>query len=159
MASLGILTAPFWWSVQQKWKAHGGKYIIVYKLTNVVLFSQFSSVSWPIGSSTGHEGRFSRDSLPIFSAGGPCEQFWQWPGCRLFHVILLLHGQTWEFHLWRRYFSIVLSLLQVGAIKLTGTGKTQIQKKKKKELKIESVMICIYMGKSDNFTYDHNTFL
>ena len=37
---------------------------------------QFSSVSWPIRSSRGHEGRFSRDPLPVFSAGGPREQFW-----------------------------------------------------------------------------------
>ena len=37
---------------------------------------QFSSVPRPIGSSEGHEGRFSRDPLPVFSAGGPYEQFW-----------------------------------------------------------------------------------
>ena len=28
---------------------------------------------WVVGV---HEGRFSRDALPVFSAGGPCEQFW-----------------------------------------------------------------------------------
>ena len=33
----------------------------------------FSSVSWPIGSSGGHEGRFSRNLLPVLSAGGHCE--------------------------------------------------------------------------------------
>ena len=35
----------------------------------------------------GHEGRFSRDSLPVFSAGGPCEQFWHCQGCPLFDVV------------------------------------------------------------------------
>ena len=37
---------------------------------------QFSSVPWPIGSSGGLEGQSSRDPLPVFSAGSPCEQFW-----------------------------------------------------------------------------------
>ena len=40
----------------------------------------FTSVPWPIGSSGWHEGRFSRDSLPVFSAGGHCEQFWHGQG-------------------------------------------------------------------------------
>ena len=35
----------------------------------------------------GHEGRFSRDFLPVFSAVGPCEQFWHEQGCPLFDVI------------------------------------------------------------------------
>ena len=42
---------------------------------------------WPIGSSGGHEGRFSRDLLPVFSAGGPCEQFWHGQGCPVFDVV------------------------------------------------------------------------
>ena len=29
-----------------------------------------------MGRRWGHEEQFSRDSLPIYSAGGPCEQFW-----------------------------------------------------------------------------------
>ena len=33
-----------------------------------------------MGSLGGYEGRFSTDLLPVFSAGGPCEQF--------------LHGQS-----------------------------------------------------------------
>ena len=37
---------------------------------------------WPIGSSGGHEGRFSRDLLPACSAGGPYEQFWHRQGCQ-----------------------------------------------------------------------------
>ena len=45
---------------------------------------QFTSVPWLIGSSRGHEGRFSRYSLPVFPAGGPCEQFWHGQGCPLF---------------------------------------------------------------------------
>ena len=48
---------------------------------------QFSSVPRPIGSSGGHEGRFSRASLPVFSAGGPSEQFWHWQRCPLFDVV------------------------------------------------------------------------
>ena len=32
---------------------------------------QFGSVPRAIRSSQGHEGRFSRDPLPVFSAGGP----------------------------------------------------------------------------------------
>ena len=35
----------------------------------------------------GHEGRFSRDPLPVFSAGGPCEQLWHGQGCPLFVVV------------------------------------------------------------------------
>ena len=31
--------------------------------------------------------RFSRDRLPVFSAGGPCEQFWPGQGCPLFDVV------------------------------------------------------------------------
>ena len=31
---------------------------------------QFSSILWLIGSSAGHEGRFSRDNFPLFSEGG-----------------------------------------------------------------------------------------
>ena len=54
----------------------------------LVLSVQFSLASWPIGSSGGggHEGRLSRDPLPVFSAGGPCEQFWHGQGCPLFDV-------------------------------------------------------------------------
>ena len=40
-----------------------------------------------IGSSEEHEGRFSIDPLPVFFAGGPCEQFWQEQGCPLFDVV------------------------------------------------------------------------
>ena len=48
---------------------------------------QFISVHRPIGLSGEHEGRFNRDSLPVFSAGGPCEQFWHRLGCPLFDVV------------------------------------------------------------------------
>ena len=47
---------------------------------------QFSSVPRPIGSSRGHEGRFNRDPLPVFSAGGLCKQFWHGQECPLFDV-------------------------------------------------------------------------
>ena len=46
----------------------------------------FSSVPCLTGSSGEHWGRFSRDALPVFSAGGPCEQFWHWQGCPVFDV-------------------------------------------------------------------------
>ena len=49
---------------------------------------QFSSVSSPIGSSGGHEERFSRDPLSVFSADGPWKQFWHGQGCLLFDVVL-----------------------------------------------------------------------
>ena len=35
----------------------------------------------------GHEGRFRRDHLPVFSAGGPCDQFWHGQGCPVFDVV------------------------------------------------------------------------
>ena len=37
----------------------------------------------------GHEGRFSRDPLPVFSAGGHHEQFWHGQGCPLVDVVRL----------------------------------------------------------------------
>ena len=49
---------------------------------------QFSSIPWPIGSSGGHDGRFSRDPPPVSSAGGPCEQLWHGQECPLFNVVL-----------------------------------------------------------------------
>ena len=51
---------------------------------------QFIIVPWPIGSLEAHEGRFSRDPLTVFSAGGHCEQFWHGQGCLLFNVDLAL---------------------------------------------------------------------
>ena len=36
-----------------------------------------------------HDGQFSRDSLLVFSAEGPCEQFWYGQGCQLFDVVHL----------------------------------------------------------------------
>ena len=47
---------------------------------------QFSLAPWPTGSSEGHDGRFSRDPLPVFSAGGRGEQFWHGQGCPLFEL-------------------------------------------------------------------------
>ena len=53
------------------------------------LFAAFksSSAPWPTGLSGGHVGRFSRDPLPICSAGGRCEQFWHGQGCPHFDVV------------------------------------------------------------------------
>ena len=39
------------------------------------------------GGRGAHEERFFRDLLPVFSAGGPCEQFWHWQECPLFDVV------------------------------------------------------------------------
>ena len=33
------------------------------------------------------KGRFSRDPLPAFSAGGHCEHFWHGQGCPLFDIV------------------------------------------------------------------------
>ena len=46
-----------------------------------------SSVPWPTGLCGGQDGRFSSDPLPVFSAGGPCEQFGHRQGCPLFDVV------------------------------------------------------------------------
>ena len=49
---------------------------------------KFKSVPWLIGIwGGGHEGQFSRDPLPVFSAGSPCEQFWHGQICPLFDVV------------------------------------------------------------------------
>ena len=48
---------------------------------------QSSSVPWWTGSSGGHEGWFSWGPLPVFSAGDPCERFWQGQICPLFDVV------------------------------------------------------------------------
>ena len=48
---------------------------------------QFTSVPWPIGSSGGQEGRFGRDPLPVFPAGGHCEQFWHGQRCPILDVV------------------------------------------------------------------------
>ena len=39
------------------------------------------------GGGEGQEGRFCRDPLPVFSAGGLCEQFRHGQGCPLFDVV------------------------------------------------------------------------
>ena len=40
-----------------------------------------------MGGGGGHEGRFSRDPLSVFSAEGLCEQLWHGQGCPLFDVV------------------------------------------------------------------------
>ena len=42
-----------------------------------------------LGVTLGHEGRFRRDPLPVFSAGGSCEQFWHRQINPLFNVVHL----------------------------------------------------------------------
>ena len=46
-----------------------------------------NSVLWPRRSSRGHDRRFSKDPLPVFSAGGPCEQYLHGQGCPFFDVV------------------------------------------------------------------------
>ena len=48
---------------------------------------QFSSILGQIGSSGGHEGQFSTDPLPVFSAGGLCKQLWHGQGCPHFDIV------------------------------------------------------------------------
>ena len=48
---------------------------------------QFSSVPRPTEPSGGHEGRFSRDPLQAFSAGGHSKQSGHERGCALFDVV------------------------------------------------------------------------
>ena len=43
-----------------------------------------------MGRPGGHEGRFSKYHLPVFSAGGLSEQFWHGQICPLFDVVHLL---------------------------------------------------------------------
>ena len=65
-----------------------GKTNILYWL--VTCSGQFSSVSWPFGSSGRQEGWFSRDCPPVFFfAGGSCELFWCGQRCPLFDVVYL----------------------------------------------------------------------
>ena len=46
-----------------------------------------SHTKWQNEWSGGHEGRFSRNPIPVFSAGDPYEQFWHGQGCLLFDVV------------------------------------------------------------------------
>ena len=39
------------------------------------------------GGKMRHDRQFSRDPLPVFSAGGHCKQFWHWQGCPLFDLV------------------------------------------------------------------------
>ena len=49
-------------------------------LYEVCAFSSIQFSPWMIRSSGVHEGWFSRNPLPVFSAGGHCEQFWHGQG-------------------------------------------------------------------------------
>ena len=55
----------------------------------------WSSEEMLFGSSRGHDGRFSRDPLPVFSAGGRWEQFWHERGFPLFDVSKGAGGGPW----------------------------------------------------------------
>ena len=63
----------------------------------LIYSSQFCSAPWLIGSSGGHNGWFSRDPHPAFSAGGPCEQLLHGQECPL----LMLSIQHFLYRLWR----------------------------------------------------------
>ena len=53
---------------------------------NPAQFSSVQSLDW-LGHQVEHQGQFSRDSLPVFSAGGSCEQFCHRQGCPLFDIV------------------------------------------------------------------------
>ena len=40
-----------------------------------------------MGSSEGHEVRYSKNPFPVFSTGGPCEQLWHGQGRPLFNIV------------------------------------------------------------------------
>ena len=46
------------------------------------------------GGGRGHEGRFSRDPVPVYSAGGHRKQFWRREGFPLFDVVCPLCQDT-----------------------------------------------------------------
>ena len=60
-----------WWTIQQR---------------ILLQFSSFQSLDW-LSHRGEHDGRFSSDHFPVFSAGGPCEQFWYGQWCPLFSVV------------------------------------------------------------------------
>ena len=57
------------------------------QFSSVQSFDQLGCFCWLFVFWGGHEGRFSRDSLPGLSAGGFCEQIWYGQGCPLFDVV------------------------------------------------------------------------
>ena len=58
----------------------------VFKEISLGIFSSVQSLD-RLGRRGEHKGQFSRDPLPVFSAGGPCEQLWHRQGCPLFDVV------------------------------------------------------------------------
>ena len=86
-ASLQKTRRRLWsYSLQVKSTEHTPKTRLIF--TTIYLISvRFISEPRPIGSSVGHDGRFSRVPLPVVSADCPCEQFWHGQGCQLFDVV------------------------------------------------------------------------
>ena len=96
-ASLQKTRRRLWsYSLQVKSTEHTPKTRLIF--TTIYLISvRFISEPRPIGSSVGHDGRFSRVPLPVVSADCLCEQFWHGQGCPLFGVVhpafpLLVHS-------------------------------------------------------------------
>ena len=54
-------------------------------MSSVQFLNRLGHRGW--GGGWGRGGRFSRDPLPVFSAGGPCQQFCHGQGCHLFVVV------------------------------------------------------------------------
>ena len=90
-----ILRSMVWESTQEDrvgWGVEGLLYTLCMHGDSVcwtffLMYVQFSPlIDWVVGGG-GHEGWFSRDPLPVLSAGGPCEQFWYGQGCPLFDVV------------------------------------------------------------------------
>ena len=55
-------------------------------LRTIVMVSSVQSLD-QLDRRGGHEGRISRDPLPVFSAGGHCKQFWHGQGCPRYDVV------------------------------------------------------------------------
>ena len=60
--------------------------VIHIKVKQFLFLIKVNSVQ-SLEASGGHEGQFSKDPLLVFSAEGPCEQFWHEEGCPFFDAV------------------------------------------------------------------------
>ena len=65
-------------------KQHSKLFVAVHGEVCHVQFSPLTD--WVVGGGGGHEGRFSRNPLPVFPTGDPRKYFWHGQGCPLFDV-------------------------------------------------------------------------
>ena len=69
-----------------RWLANKLFFLFFWQTETIVHLSSIQSLD-KLGHWRGRKGRFSRDPLPAFSAGGPCEQVWHGKRCPLFDVV------------------------------------------------------------------------